>query len=87
MKDVPYHLDVLAHAVIGAALEVHRTVGPGFKESAYEAALLVELELLADVHLGQVLSYPKAGPFPLGLLFNFNVPLLRHGIRRIVFSD
>jgi len=38
-------LDRLAHAVIGAAIEVHKLLGPGHLESAYEAALCVELEL------------------------------------------
>ncbi|CAN92462.1 MULTISPECIES: GxxExxY protein [Sorangium] len=38
-------LDRLAHWVIGAALEVHRTLGPGFLEAVYEEALCVELSL------------------------------------------
>ena len=38
-------LDELAHRVIGAAIEVHRHVGPGFLESIYEQALSVELTL------------------------------------------
>ncbi len=38
-------LDALAHRVIGAALEVHRLLGPGFLESVYEQALCVELTL------------------------------------------
>jgi len=38
-------VDDLAHAVIGAALEVHRLLGPGFAEAVYEQALCMELEM------------------------------------------
>lgn len=37
-------LNQLTEAIIGAAIEVHRTLGPGLLESSYEAALCVELE-------------------------------------------
>jgi GxxExxY protein len=37
------HLDDLAHQVIGAAIAVHKTLGPGFLEAVYEAALCIEL--------------------------------------------
>jgi GxxExxY protein len=121
-------LDGLARAVIGAALEVHRHLGPGFLESVYEEALAVELSLrglpyvrqkpyglsykgheigegrldllvgdellvelkaveaLAPIHKAQVISYLKATGCHLGLLINFNVPVLKSGIQRVVYS-
>jgi GxxExxY protein len=121
--------DELAHAVIGAAIEVHRQLGPGFLESVYEEALCVELavrellferqkeinvaykghqigrqridllvgqalivelktvEELAEIHKAQVISYLKATRLPLGLLINFNVPILKNGIQRVVFTN
>jgi GxxExxY protein len=121
-------LDDLAHDVIGAAIEVHRLLGPGFLESIYEEALCVELalrdirfarqvpirvtykgenigearldlvasdsliielkavEIIAPVHLAQVLSYLKATRFRLGLLINFKDNLLQRGIKRVVLS-
>jgi GxxExxY protein len=120
-------LDRLAH-VIGAAIEVHRTLGPGFLESVYEEALCVELQLrgivysrqlptaieykghcvgegrldlvvgkrllvelkavesLATIHTAQLLSYLKTTGCKLGLLINFNVPVLKDGVKRIVRS-
>ena len=35
--------DSISHQIIGAAIEVHRTLGPGLLESIYEAALEMEL--------------------------------------------
>ena len=117
--------DPLTHAVIGAAIEVHRTLGPGFLESVYEASLAVEFELraiqyerqrlipltykghsvgegrldflvaeqlvvelkaveaLAPIHKAQLLSYLKLSGKKIGLLINFNVELLKHGITRM----
>lgn len=52
--------------------------------------LVVELkavETLAPIHIAQVISYLKALDAPLGLLFNFNVPLLKDGIKRVVLSS
>jgi GxxExxY protein len=122
-------LDRLAHDVIGAAIEVHRILGPGFLESVYEEAMCVELGLrgipfvrqyqssidykghavgehrldllvgdvlvvelkavdaLAPVHTAQVMSYLKANGKRLGLLINFNTPVLRQGIKRVVLSQ
>jgi GxxExxY protein len=121
-------LDELAHQVIGAALEVHRHLGPGFLEQVYEKAVCIELGLrrvsfqrqvtlpveykgnviaesridllveeslvlelkavedLRAIHWAQVMSSLRAGEFQLGLLINFNVSLLRDGIRRIVWT-
>lgn len=114
-------------AVIGAAIEVHRVLGPGLLESAYEECLCHELSLrgiaferqlalpvdykgmrldcgyrldivlpgklvvelkaveqLASIHDAQLLTYLKLSGIRTGLLLNFNVPLLRDGIRRFV---
>jgi len=119
----------LSSAIIGAAIEVHRTLGPGLLESAYEQCLAQELSLreipferqkpvrvhykgiqldcgyrldllvagivvvevkaidaLLPIHQAQLLSYLKLGGWKLGLLINFHVPLLREGIKRVVFG-
>lgn len=125
-------LDVnkITEAVIGAAIEVHRVLGPGLLESAYEESLCYELRLrqapyerqvplpvrykeiqldcgyrfdllvasqvvvelkavdqILPIHEAQLLTYLKLGGWPAGLLINFNVTLLKHGIRRRVMGD
>jgi GxxExxY protein len=62
-------------------------------EVGYRIDLLVEqkvvielksVEALNNVHLAQTLTYLKLGDYKLGLLINFNVDLLKNGIRRVV---
>lgn len=62
-------------------------------ECGYRIDLLVEdkvvielksVEILNDVHVAQTLTYMKLGGYKLGLLINFNVPLLKYGVRRVV---
>ncbi|MFN2548935.1 MAG: GxxExxY protein [Myxococcales bacterium] len=120
-------LEDTTDAVIGAAIAVHRELGPGLLESVYELALAEELKTreipferqrpvpirykglvldaglrldfvvaravvvelksvdrLIDVHEAQTLTYLKLSGFPVGLLINFNVPILRRGIRRFI---
>ncbi len=121
--------NALAKSVIGAAIEVHRVLGPGFDESVYENALRLELthcripfisqhvvrveyrgkmvgegkadmivgdkivvelkavDALAPVHTAQVLAYLKATGHRLGLLMNFNVAVLKDGIKRVILSQ
>lgn len=125
-EPVPEEDERIAHEAIGAAIEVHRLLGPGFLEKVYERALLHELGLrgirvqyqreitvpykdiqipgqqldllvgdrvilelkavdqLHAIHEAQLLSYLKATHLRLGLLLNFNVPLMKDGIKRLV---
>ena len=117
----------IAKIVVNEAIHVHRFLGPGLLESAYQECLFyklkeqglnvekqkplplvfeeVRLEIgyrvdlmiedkfiveiksvneLNDVHLAQILTYLKLSECKLGLLINFNVSLLKKGIRRVV---
>jgi GxxExxY protein len=119
--------DPLTGKVIGAAIEVHRVLGPGLLESAYEECLCHELNLvglaferqvplpvvykgvrldcgyrldvvvegrlvvelktverLMPVHDAQLLTYLRLSQIHTGLILNFNVPVLRDGIKRMV---
>ncbi len=116
--------------VIGAAIEVHKQLGPGLLESAYEECLCHELAIrhvnferqkpiplvykevkldcgyrldllvegrivvelkavdgLGPIHEAIILTYLKLSGHRLGLLINFNVPLLKDGIKRFRMSD
>ena len=120
------NLNELSNRVIGLCIEVHRELGPGLLESAYEEALAYELthaglkyerqrdmpllykgvkldcgyrldlviegELIIElkaatellpVHHAQLLTYLKLERRSLGMLINFNVPILKNGIKRM----
>ena len=68
--------DDLPHRVIGCAIEVHRVLGPGLRESAYEQCLAHELAR------NQIEFKLRA---KTELLINFNVTKLKDGIKRFVF--
>jgi len=117
----------ITREIIGAAMRIHSTLGPGLLESAYRVCLCRELELrglrfqaevalnitykgvvvdagyridlivedtvivelkasarTAPVHEAQLLSYLRLGDKPVGLIINFHVASLRHGIKRMV---
>lgn len=117
----------ISKIVFESALKVHKALGPGLLESAYEECLFYELkksnlkvekqkalpliyeevkldvgyridlmiedkfiievksvETLNDVHLAQVLTYLRLSDCRLGLLINFNVKLLKEGVRRVI---
>ena len=119
-------IDDLTGKVISAAIEMHKSLGPGLLESAYEECLCREMDLkgisyerqkelpieykgvrlncgyrldvvvagklilelkscdvLEPIHEAQLLTYLKLTGIKVGLLINFNVPVLKNGIRRI----
>lgn len=77
-------LNKITEKIIGAAIIVHRELGPGLLESAYEACLAYEL---AERKLkAQLLSYMKLSGCKIGLLVNFNVKMLKNGICRLVLD-
>jgi len=121
------YLDSLTDRILGAAIYVHKQLGPGLLESTYETCLEYELnkrgfrverqkalpvrydniildqgyridlivddkvivelkavEAITDVHVAQVLTYLKLSGLKVGLLLNFNVALLKKGMRRLV---
>jgi len=119
--------DRLSKVVVESAIEVHKFLGPGLLESAYETALSRELQIrgvsvvrqtvlpliykgevldtayrldllvehlviveiksierLQRIHEAQLLNYLKLSNLWLGLLLNFNAPLMKNGIKRLV---
>jgi len=120
-------INALSAQIIGAAIEVHKFLGPGLLESAYEECFCHELSLrnlsferqkelsvaykgvkldckyrldlivgnqiilelksckaVEPIHKAQLLTYLKLSGLKLGLLLNFNVPIMKTGIVRIV---
>jgi GxxExxY protein len=118
----------LSHAIIGAAIEIHRSLGPGLLEAVYEECLAREftlrvipferqkpiplvykdlklecgyrldflvmnrivveiksIESIAPIHESVMLTYLRLSGSSLGLLINFNVPILKDGIKRYVW--
>lgn len=118
-------INEITHKIIGCAIEVHRNLGPGLLESAYEECLAFELtknglsikrqqptpvvykeikldcgyridilvenrvvielkvvDLIHPVHEAQILTYMKFANKSIGLLINFNVTVLKNGIKR-----
>lgn len=80
--------DPLTEKIIGAAIEVHRYLGPGFRADVIvEDAVLLELkavEKILPVHEAQMLTYLKLSGIRTGLLMNFNAMPLKNGIKRFV---
>ena len=122
-------INIITEKIIGASIEVHKALGPGLLESAYEECLCYELknaglrierqtqlpvlykevtincgyrldivvdskvivelktvEKLMPIHEAQLLTYLKLTNIHVGLLINFNVPVLKDGIKRIVLN-
>ncbi len=68
-------INELTFKIIGAALEVHKALGPGLLESVYHKRLKRELaavEVMAPVFEAQILTYMKLLEKPKGILINFN---------------
>ncbi|OGU68721.1 MAG: GxxExxY protein [Stygiobacter sp. RIFOXYC12_FULL_38_8] len=120
-------INLITKEIIGAAIEVHKQLGPGMLESAYEECLCYELSLrglkverqkpipvvykeikldcgyrtdllvenevvvelkaqdvILPVHEAQILTYLRFANKKIGLLINFNVTVLKNGIRRFI---
>ena len=127
LNSVPMTDNEITHEIIGAAIEVHRLLGPGLLESAYEECLAKELTLrklaverqkpvpvvykdvklecgyridllvenrivvelksiesFAAIHEAIILTYLRLSGRRLGLLINFNVNVLRDGVKRYI---
>jgi GxxExxY protein len=126
-KGVLMNIEEVARQIVDAAIKVHRALGPGLLESAYQACLAYELRKrglqvmcevllpvmydgqkidagyridmlvencvivenkavaeLLSIHQAQLLTYLKLSDCRLGFLLNWNVPLMKQGIKRMV---
>ncbi len=79
-KNSKMELNTITEKIIGCAIEVHKVLGPGLLESAYEECLTYEC--FCPVHEAQILTYLKFSKKRIGLLVNFNVTVLKNGIKR-----
>jgi GxxExxY protein len=122
-------IEEVAKSIVDAAVKVHRALGPGLLESAYQQCLTYELsqrnlqvecevlvpvtyenvtldagyradmivegciiienktvDQIAPIHEAQLITYLKLSNLHLGFLLNWNVSLMKHGIKRIVFK-
>ncbi len=122
-------IDRLTREIIGAAMEVHKALGPGLMEATYEQCFCRELSLrglrfrrqvglpveykgvkldcshrvdvlveetvvvelksvetIGRVDQAQALTYLKLGGWKIGLIINFNVAMLKEGVRRVVLG-
>ena len=123
------HVNEITRGIISAGISVHRALGPGLLESAYQKCMCQELtvrgvpferevpipleyqgirldcgyrldllvarrvvvevkaiEAIAPIHEAQLITYLRLGGWNVGLLMNFNVVILKNGIRRRVLE-
>ena len=88
MHEKPEPRDPETHAIIGAAMEVHRQLGPGFLEAVCHAGIIVELKALSalsGIERAQILNYLKATGHRRGLLINFGAKSLQ--FERFIFAN
>ena len=71
--------------IISCAIAVHKSLGPGLLESVYEEALSHEFDLRKVVYARQKSINLKYKWKEVGLIINFNVHLLKDGIKRMIF--
>ena len=119
--------DQISGTIIGCAIDVHKLLGPGLLESAYEECMVYELlakglvverqkpipviykdirldygyrldllvenlvivelksiDTISPVHEAQILTYMRFSKIKTGLLINFNVTVLKYGLKRFV---